>query len=266
VERNSSPRWSRSFTLAAVATAALSGTLVVLAPSRSNGADPAPSPEDQAAAEQHLDRAVAAYDAGRFEEALAEFRAADRLYPRPRLRFNVAASCRALGHDVEALEEYERFLEDPTGDPADRQDAEDAISELAARVSVLEVTAEPGAEVTVDGRSRGATPLARAVRLAPGTHQVTVDKKGRLPYLRAVTLDAGQTTRLEVVLASPPPPAERLVGEGGRAAPNEGRRPFWRSPWFWTGAAVVVAGAAVTVWALWPRGCSTDLGGCYVIK
>jgi tetratricopeptide (TPR) repeat protein len=264
VERNS-PRWTRGFALAAVATAALSGTVVVLAPSPSNGADAIPSPEDQAAAEQHLDRAVAAYDAGRFEEALTEFEAADRLYPRPRLRFNVAASYRALGRNVEALEAYERFLEDPTGDPGDRQDAEDAIVELAARVGALEVSAEPGAEVTVDGRSHGAAPLARAVRLAPGSHQVAVDKKGYLPFRKAVALEAGQTARLEVVLAPAPATPGPLVGGDTPPAP-EGKRPFYKSPWFWTGAALVAAGAAATVWALWPKGCSTDLGGCYVIK
>jgi len=240
VQRNSSGRPRRSWLGAAAAA-------VLAVPLLHNVAAAAPSAPDEAGARAHFDRGVAAFDAGRFDEAVAEFEAARKLVPDSRVDFNLAETYRELGRDVDALGEYERFLDDPAGDPSYRAQAETAVGELGARVSALRVAAEPQATVAVDGKARGTTPLPRPIRLAPGRHQVSVTKAQRAAFERWVTLEAGHTEALEVLL---PPIVE--VPAPVPAAP-EPHRAFYRSPWLWLGAAVVLGGAAAATWALWPR-------------
>jgi len=83
-------------------------------------------------------------------------------------------------------------------------------SELAARtgVTAIDVRSDPpGADITVDGVHAGVT-NTRLVA-APGTHVAVIEKPGFVSETRALTLEAGQTTEVSVVLRSatahPPP-------------------------------------------------------------
>ena len=53
----------------------------------------------------------AAYDAGRFERALAHFEEAYALSPRPLLLFNMGLAHDELDHHEQALEHFDRFLD-----------------------------------------------------------------------------------------------------------------------------------------------------------
>jgi hypothetical protein len=61
-------------------------------------------------ASQHVQRGVALYELGRFEEAIAEFEAAYLLFPTSALLFNLGQAHRKLDHCAEALDHYRRFL------------------------------------------------------------------------------------------------------------------------------------------------------------
>lgn len=54
--------------------------------------------------------ATAAFEQGRFDEALARYRRAYELSPRPVLLYNIAAAADRGGHDAQALEAYEAYL------------------------------------------------------------------------------------------------------------------------------------------------------------
>ena len=70
-------------------------------------------------------------------------------------------------------------------------------STLSAAVAV---TSDPsGADVYLDGRSIGLTPVARA-DLAPGDHTVRVERQGFFPVEKTVSLEAGKETTLHVPL------------------------------------------------------------------
>jgi tetratricopeptide (TPR) repeat protein len=62
-------------------------------------------------AKQHFATARTAYDAGRFEQALAEFQAAYAKKPIPAFLFNVGQCERQLGHYDRAIFFFERYLE-----------------------------------------------------------------------------------------------------------------------------------------------------------
>jgi hypothetical protein len=122
-------------------------------------------------------------------------------------------------------------------------------------IARLELTGEAGADVVVDGRARGRMPLGGAIRLPAGEHQVSVAKPGRVPFFRSVTLAADNVTRLRAEL--PELRVERRPpGTGPEHVPP--KPGILRSPWFWAGSAVVIAGLATAAWAIWFR----DRGGC----
>lgn len=97
-------------------------------------------------ARQSFERGHAAYEAGRFEEALEHFQHSFELTEEPTLLYNIASVYDRLRRDREALDAYRRFLE-LRPDTPDRE-------QVLARIEVLERTlataAEPPAEPALD--------------------------------------------------------------------------------------------------------------------
>jgi hypothetical protein len=224
------------------------------------------------------------YDQGRHEEALGRYREAYAAYPSPKILFNVGQTLLRLGRDVEAAAAFDRFLADGKDTaPELRQEAEKTLAGLKARVAFVLVSAEPeGAELTIDSHDHGRTPLPRAVAVAPGRHQIVLTKPGWTPFVYRIEARAGEETRVEARLTpvspeaapnarretapppplpaarvpparapSPPPPAAAIEI---RRSPQEGAAreapsPFYRRWWFWSAAAVALAGGvAAGIW------------------
>lgn len=69
---------------------------------------------------EQYNRALALYQARRYEEALAALEAAYAIHPDPRLLLNLGHACRRLGRNEEALEHYRRYQEQmPSLSPAE---------------------------------------------------------------------------------------------------------------------------------------------------
>lgn len=64
----------------------------------------------------------------------------------------------------------------------------------------LKVLPKPWADVTVDGRVVGQTPL-EAIALAPGSHSVILTHPQYEPFTRRVEIRAGETTTIQLDLA-----------------------------------------------------------------
>lgn len=105
--------------------AALAGALLVApgAPARAESSAPG------AQARLHVDAAQSAFDAGRYEEAIREFRAAYDLVPEPRLSYNIGVCFERLERREDAIEHFERYLrEEP--EASDREAVRERISRL----------------------------------------------------------------------------------------------------------------------------------------
>lgn len=87
----------------------------------------------------------------------------------------------------------------------------------------------PHAVISVDGVDVGPAPVE--LKRRPGAHDILVRERGFTPYVTRVSLLPGEETRLDAPLI---PEKPSLLSR-------------W---WFWTAAGVVVAGAAVTTYAL----------------
>jgi len=79
---------------------------------------------------RYFERGARDYQAGQFEEAIAEFEEAYKIAPDPILLFNIAQSNRHLGRKERALFFYWRYLEQAPQSAPNRADASRHIAEL----------------------------------------------------------------------------------------------------------------------------------------
>jgi hypothetical protein len=222
--------------------------------------------------------------------ALAKFNEAFALVQSPKIMFNMGKAYRALGDDVEALRAYDAFLDEaPYAPKASRAEAEREVQTLRPKLAYIEVDAEDsGSTVRIDGRDMGKTPLVRAVVVAPGAHEVKVEKAGMVTEKRSVAPIAGQKVRVVVKLSAVPAPeptkppvvvtrppndtlAARRVANGDTDTtqsndrhpprienppvdvPPSGRPWHYTAAWVSVGLSAVALGGGITAQVLWSQ-------------
>jgi hypothetical protein len=126
-----------------------------------------------------------------YRPAIRQFELAHRAAPSADLLYNVARSHELLSEYAEAADSYEHYLRDKVNAP-DRAELETHIRELrdldrrqreaATRQNaptLLSVQVDrPGAELLLDDRSVGMSPLARPLEIATGVHTLAVRAAG----------------------------------------------------------------------------------------
>jgi hypothetical protein len=164
---------------------------------------------ETARARTKLQEGAGALDQGDYEQALARFQEAFEIVPSPKIYFNFGLAHEGLAHHAEALDSFERFLaEAKDATAATRLQAERYVATLRPRVgSVVVDCATAGAEVRIDGRALGTTPLGRRFHVAAGSHQLVVQQAGLAPFVRDFSVAAGDEVQLVATLA----PLERAV-------------------------------------------------------
>lgn len=95
---------------------------------------PAEAPVDETEARALFEAGTVAYDAGRYEAALARFQEAYELTHRPVILWNVALAADRARQDALALENYRRFL----AEAPESANTADIRARAVARVGVLE--------------------------------------------------------------------------------------------------------------------------------
>lgn len=224
----------------------------------------------ETSAEAKVAEARKAFERGDYQQSLGSLREAQTLYPSPKLHFNFGLVFKALGRDVDALAAFTRFLSEAPGASADRRaEAERQVSELRGRVAWLDVASDAdGAEVFVDGRSYGKTPLSTAVVVAPGPHQIVVQKDGQAnPYTDRIEARPGAEIRIQARIFVPPiavqaPPAPAPAALTASVPPPTPSPPFYKRWWVWTGAAAVVGGTVATFVLLGSRDSGNICSDC----
>jgi PEGA domain len=139
-----------------------------------------------------------------FEGAVSKYSQAYALAKDPRLLFNLAICEKNLRHYARTqslLEQYEH-------DMGSRIAADDKATVDAALVAIHSLVGsvtlsvnEAGATVSIDGHDAGTTPLAAAIKLDLGKHNLTVKKDGFATYDKTLDVAGGAagatTVRLE---------------------------------------------------------------------
>ena len=146
---------------------------------------------------------------------------------------------------------YEVRLEQRGFEPQSQMvslDEQNAVARLSANLvrrtavtgSAAITSTPPGADVTVDGRRAGRTPLAR-LALAPGSHRLTLVLAGHESWSGSVDVLAGQRAKVDVRLqpipkpwlpppCPPRPPSPTVCTRPTRSTPLPGRSRAPRGP------------------------------------
>lgn len=205
--------------------AAALAALSVRASAAAAAADPPPAVQNEKdEARARFEQGVELLQRGAWSDALVAFSTSARLYPTPQAINNAAICLRKLGRHDEALERVEALLHDfPDLSAEKRLAAEREAAELARLVGAIAVEgAEPGAQIVIDGRERGAA--SSPLRVLTGSHLVRALKEGFLPFEARVEVHAEQTTRITISMTRRPPEAAARPEPAAPSAPPPPRR------------------------------------------
>jgi hypothetical protein len=169
---------------------------------------------------------------GKFEEAIALFRAAHDIVQSPEATLFIARARRDTGELVAAHADYLTALEEAETAAktetkyestltAVRKDLEDLEGVLGKLVIKL-VYAPEGTEVTVDGQPIDAAKLASPLLVAPGTMDVVATAPDGDVSRRQATVNAGQSATVELAFQRKGEPAKFFAGEPGEDGEAEG--------------------------------------------
>ncbi len=124
------------------------------------------SPADQAL--EKFKSGTKLFNAGSYVEAADQFRGAYELKPSYKILYNLAQSETAAKRYGVALEAFEKYLADGGDDiELERRDSvREEIKRLREMIGIVEIDAEEGAIIYVDGIKRGAFPTTRRIPVA----------------------------------------------------------------------------------------------------
>lgn len=243
----------------------------------------AQQPEDPAVTAEARKRfleGVKLFDEKKYELARVAFVQAYAIKKHPDVLLNLAQTEVLAGKPLDAVYHFKEFLKDPSNaSHPKRPDAERGLAEARAKTGRLQITVDaPDAEVLVDGKKIGTSPLAEPVDVAVGQHSVEARKEGKTSTQTVFAAEGKVTisslsfsaTNAPPVVAPPPgtgeprpaqpdqpkpdkpePKPDQPPPEEKPAEPSGGREPFIRwfksSPLAYVGAGVTGVGVGVAV-------------------
>lgn len=154
-------------------------------------------------AEEHFKKGVILMQQENWEGALVEFEESLKLYPTKSALFNKGMCLKALHRYIEALTIFEEYLERYGNeiDDARRKEVLENIEEIRALIGKLELVVNvDGAQIYINDKKVGESPLKEPIILASGVYKLRVERSGYETYQREIEIIAGKTKSLEVHL------------------------------------------------------------------
>ncbi len=172
-------------------------------------------------ARKHWESALLLYEDQNWEGALSEFRTAYDISKEPRVLRNVAVCEKNLKRYADAIFTLQRSLSEGATDfepelATQIKDEIDILMPLTSMV-IIEVN-EPGAEVSIDGRVVGTSPLSAPVRVNVGERTFSAKKAGYLDANVKVMTSGGGTVPVKIALEPAVKMGKVFVNVGGLAA------------------------------------------------
>lgn len=140
-----------------------------------------------------------------YPAALAAFEESYKLVPKPGLLYNIAMCQKALFRYVESIASFKKYVSAMGANikPEMRLTVDQAISDMQKLVGTVLIDGAPdGADVFIDDRAVGATPLKEPLITDPGQHSIRVERDGFKPLRTEVTVPSGATIAVRAALHS----------------------------------------------------------------
>ena len=208
---------------------------------------PAPSAEVLKEAGERYARGLSLYGDGEFLLALVEFERAYQLSNNYKVLYNIGQVRIQLGRYAKAKEALEDYLKagGTNLSPERSQAVHKDLTTLAERTASLNVvTLETGADISLDGKVIGTSPLSAPVIVDAGEHTLVLHKSGFYDSAQSVTLAGHDQVELTVELKPIPVAAQAKSndGRGATAAPAKSSHTAIWASWATTGTLAVTAG------------------------
>jgi hypothetical protein len=201
--------------------------------------------EDRAAAQRDFAEGKRAFEAKDYRHAAEAFESAYKRKPHHAPLWNAARAWARAGENVRAANLYTRFLKEAPPDSKDRNTAQAALAELAPKLGRLEIHSAGLTDVAIDG-----VPLQdSSVYVTPGSHLVEAKHEGKPAPQPRVTVEAGQTMSVTLVVPSakveppPPPPPKPEIPDTAPSGPG------WSPTVFYVAAGLTVIAGGVAIWS-----------------
>ncbi|MEI9951023.1 MAG: PEGA domain-containing protein [Pseudomonadota bacterium] len=213
-----------------------------------NAANPAPaSAEVLKEAGERYARGLSLYGDGEFLLALVEFERAYQLSNNYKVLYNIGQVRIQLGRYAKAKEALEDYLKAGGANlsPERRQAVDKDLATLAERTASLNVvTHEVGADISLDGKVIGTSPLTSPVIVDAGEHNLVLHKSGFYDSAQSVTLAGHDQVELTIELKPIPLATQAKSGDGRttQVAPGKPSRTAMWVSWAATGTLAATAG------------------------
>lgn len=142
-----------------------------------------------------------AFEQRQVDRALKLYEEAYDIWPHPRVLFNKAVSLGFLGRPLESAVTFKEVLEygpDPISELRYKQAVERYMELMGQLASLVVNCSDVGAKLFVNGVPIGVAPMSKKVTLGPGTHMITANLSGKVPYSAQVRLNPGELKRVTV--------------------------------------------------------------------
>ena len=163
-------------------------------------------------ASAHFRQGVELFREGAYRAALVELRRAYDVFPDYRVLYNIGQTELQIGAYVEAIRDFESYLQKGGLDISDerRASVEADVASLRRRVGTLAISVnESSADVYLDGVRVGLSPLPTTLPVSAGRHLVRVSAEDGTTASRIVDVAGGDFHELELELVHRPEPIAR---------------------------------------------------------
>lgn len=177
-------------------------------PADASATTPAPSGDSDKEALRLIDDGKKAYKAGQFDKAREQFAASYKVKPDHNTLFWLTNAEAKSNRPRDAAEHAELYLREAKTAPAeDRQTIQKIFDEVTAKLGTWHIKVSvDGADVYLDGKLVGKSPLPAPLFVEPNSHEVEVKKEGFLNEKEILVVAPNTESESEVVLK--PGPAE----------------------------------------------------------
>ncbi|MDI1449425.1 PEGA domain-containing protein [Polyangium sp. 6x1] len=214
---------------------------------------PAPSPADADKESVRLfEEAKKAHKNFLWDKARDAALAAFKLKPDPAYGLVLGQSELQTGKPRDAAEHLELYVREAKSATAiEKQAAQKLLDEAKLKLGTLIIKANvEGADVLVDGRAVGRSPLAAPVFVEPGSHEIEVKKFGFDPGKELLAVAPATESEMEFALAPMPSEPEKAEPEPKKKEepkPPPLPSPKWRTYGMIGGAGLTVIGLGLGV-------------------